>query len=88
MSLPHSIQTRSGTQAASYTMGTGASFAAGNAAQDLKLTTHIPLAPRLRMHGAILPFLYTSSCLIMHRFKFIFTFDDDDDYDDDDDDDN
>jgi hypothetical protein len=30
------------------------------------------------MYGAILPFPYTSSCLITHKFNFIFTLDDDD----------
>jgi len=49
--LCHCIQNDSVVHPASYPMGTG----------GMKLTTHLHLVPKIRMHGSICPFPHTSS---------------------------
>jgi hypothetical protein len=48
-SLLHSLQTGPGTHSFLYPMSTGASFLQGWSSQDLNLTTHLHLVPRLWM---------------------------------------
>jgi hypothetical protein len=61
-SLHHRIQTGFRAHPASYPLGTGSSFPGGKAAGIVKLTTHLHLVPRPRMHGA----LYLYSLISLH----------------------
>jgi hypothetical protein len=56
-------------------MGTRGSFPGGKAVGGVKLTIHIRLVPRSRMHGAVSPLPITSSWRgAKHRDKFTFTY--------------
>jgi hypothetical protein len=70
-SLHHHIQNGSGAHLASYPMGTRA------LSLGVKLTTHLHLVPRSRLHGAIPPlpqYVFIAWCLVKHRDNFTFTF--------------
>jgi hypothetical protein len=57
-------------------MGTRGSFLGVKVAQDLKMTTHSHVAPRLIMLGAIPPlpqYVFMAWGLIKHRDSFTFT---------------
>jgi hypothetical protein len=57
-------------------IGTGCSFPGVKAAGGVKLTTHLHLAPRLRMRVAISPipqYVFMAWCLVKHRDNFTFT---------------
>jgi hypothetical protein len=54
-SLHHRVQNCSWTHPASYPMGTTDSFPKAILAEGVKLTTHLHLVPKKRMHGAIPP---------------------------------
>jgi hypothetical protein len=62
---------------ASYPMGTRGSFPGGKAAGVAKLTTHLHLVPKLRMHRAIPPLPQYASmewCLVKKKHRDNFTF--------------
>jgi hypothetical protein len=66
-SLHHRVQNDSGAHPAFYTMGTRGWEQSG---RGVKLTTHLHLVPKSRMHGAILPLLqyvFMAWCLVKHR---------------------
>jgi len=68
--LRHRAQNISGAQPASYIIGTWRG-------RSVNLTTHIHLAPRSIMRGAIPPlpqYFYMAWCLVKHRDNFTFTF--------------
>jgi hypothetical protein len=64
-SLHHRVQTVSGSHEASYTMGTGVSFP-GVKRQNMKLTTHLHLVPRLRLRSR-------RGVVFKHKDNFTFT---------------
>jgi hypothetical protein len=49
------VQTNSGTHPGSYPMGSKGSFPGAKVAGVVKLTTHLHLVPRSRMHEAVPP---------------------------------
>jgi hypothetical protein len=55
------VQTNSGSDAASYLMGTGGSFLGSKARVGLKLTTQLQQLPRSRKCGSIHPLPHTPS---------------------------
>jgi hypothetical protein len=66
-SLHHCVQTGSWAHLSSYPVGTRGPFPAGKAARMLKLTTHLHLVPKSRMHGAIPPlpqYAFTAWCSV------------------------
>jgi hypothetical protein len=56
-SLVRNVQTVRGAHTASYSMGTSI-LSRGRSGRDVRLTTHIHLAPRLRMSGDKTPCLH------------------------------
>jgi hypothetical protein len=64
-SLFHNVQIVSGAHPGSYTMGTGGCFSGVKSGRVVKLTTHIYLAPRLKMVE-----LYLRSLIGLHRLVF------------------
>jgi len=59
---PHRrVQTGFRAHPASYPMGIRGLFPWAQSSLGMKLTTHLDLMPRLRLHGAVLPLLHTSS---------------------------
>jgi hypothetical protein len=65
-----------GAHPVSYPMGTRDSFAGGEAAGAVKLTTHLHLVPRSRMRAAIPPlpqYAFMAWCLVKHRDNFTFS---------------
>jgi len=60
---------------ASYPMGNRGSFPGGKSGRTVKLTTHLHLVPRSRMHWAIPPLLqyvFIAWCLVKHKKNFTF----------------
>jgi len=53
--LHHCIQTSNGAYPASYPKVNGGSFPRGTNGQDIIVTTHLHLVPRLRVSGSIPP---------------------------------
>jgi hypothetical protein len=66
LSSPHSVQMGSWANPAFCPLGTWDSFPGGEAVGAVKWTTHIHLAPRLRMRGSIHPFPYTAYDVLLH----------------------
>jgi hypothetical protein len=72
----HRVQISSGAHPASYARGTGESFPGVKAARGMKLTIHLQLVQRLRMHvvkPAFSQHVFTAWCLIEHKDNFSFT---------------
>jgi hypothetical protein len=73
--LHHRFQTGSGAHPASYSVSIRDSLP-GSKAMGVKLTTHLHLVPRSRMHGNILPFpqyAFTAWCSVKkHKDNFTF----------------
>jgi hypothetical protein len=71
--LPVSIPAMGPTQVL-YSKGTGALSSEGKSGWGVKLITHLHLVPRLRMRGAVPPYVFMALFLVKCRDNFIFTF--------------
>jgi hypothetical protein len=75
-SLRHRVQTGSGAPPSLLLKGSGGALTGGRSAGGVKLTTHLHLVPRLRIHAVIPPspqYVFMAWCLVKHRDDFTFS---------------
>jgi hypothetical protein len=78
-SLRYRIKTKCGAHFAIYSVATRGYFrGGGGVVWSIKLTTHVHLLPKLRMHGAVVylrfSYIFMTWRLIKQRDSFTFTF--------------